>query len=78
MNTNTEYETHDIYLGAYISMSLPMLKKRRQGSRVFFVFENINGKIQELRDQYYTGKCLVPANAYARKIQDFKELCFDP
>ena len=75
---NTDYETHDIYLGAYLSLHVPMVKKRRQGSRVFFIFENKDNKIQELRDAYYTGKCMVSANVYIRKVQDFKELYFDP
>ena len=53
---NEELETHDIYLAAYLNIAGCTLKRRyRTGQRVYFVFINPAGSINELRQSYYAG-----------------------
>jgi hypothetical protein len=83
MNTvdqdSIEFETHDIYLAAYLKISgCEMLRRRRQGQRVYFIFTNPGGSISEMRTAYFSGKGKVTANVYAQEIMNFKNLCFDP
>lgn len=74
-----EYETHDIYLSAYLKMSgCQMIRRRRQGQRVYFIFTNPGGSVNAMREAYYSGQGTIVANAYAQEIKNMKELCFDP
>jgi len=73
---NKEYETHDIYLAAYLKICGCTFKQRRQGSRVFFIFTNSAGSIQELREAYYQGTARVSPHQFAQDIIAFKQLCF--
>jgi hypothetical protein len=73
-----EFETHDIYLAAYLNLAgCKLERKRKEGRRVFFVFTNPAGSIQELRDAYYSGTATVPAFKYAQGIIGMKQMCFD-
>jgi len=73
-----ELETHDIYLAAYLNIAGCQLKRRyRTGARVYFVFVNLAGSINELRQSYYAGTALVKAHDFAQKIVAMKQLCFD-
>lgn len=73
-----ELETHDIYLAAYLNIAGCQLKRRyRTGARVYFVFVNPAGSINELRQSYYAGTALVKAHDFAQKIVAMKQLCFD-
>jgi hypothetical protein len=71
------YETHDIYLAAYLSEAGCELKgRRKQGHRVFFSFTNVGGPITTLREDFFSGRGKVTASKYADAIKKFKELCF--
>jgi hypothetical protein len=73
-----EFETHDIYLAAYLGLAgCKFERKRKEGRRVFFIFTNPAGSIQELRDAYYSGTAQVPAFRYAQEILGKKQQCFD-
>lgn len=73
--TEPELETHDIYLAAYLNLAgCTMERRRRQGPRVFFIFTNKGGSIQELREDFYSGKAQVKAYAYSKEVIAFKEL----
>ena len=75
---DSELETHDIYLAAYLRLAACNLKKRRrQGPRVYFIFTNPAGSINELREAFYSGKALVKAHEYSQSIIAMKQLCFD-
>lgn len=77
-HTEEEFETSDIYLAAYLRMSgCKLLRRRKSGSRVFFIFTNPAGSIKDLREAFFKGDGQVPANKYAQEIKDFKELCFE-
>jgi len=74
-STNNEYETHDIYLAAYLMVSgCDLVRRRRQGARVYFVFQNKAGPIEELREAYYSGRAKVVAIRFAQEIISMKQL----
>lgn len=73
-----EFETDDIYLAAYFSLSgCEMQRKRRLGAKVWFIFTNPAGSMKELRETYYSGKGLVKPHVFVQQILAFKALCFD-
>jgi len=79
MTEPEEFETHDIYLAAYLTLAGCVMKReRRVGQRKYFVFTNIATPISELRHGYYTGTATVKAHDFAQKIVGMKNLCFDP
>ena len=74
-----EFETHDIYLAAYLKLSgCELIRRRKAGPRVYFIFHNVAGPASDLREAYYSNKAQVPANRFAQEIVNFKQLCFDP
>lgn len=79
MDTEKQYETHDIYLAAYLKLvGCVLVNRYKQGSRRWiFVFESPDNDIKLLRASYYSGSQKVIAKDFAREIQDFKQLCFE-
>jgi hypothetical protein len=76
---NKEYETHDIYLASYLKISgCQLIRRRRQGQRVHFVFINPGGSISTMREAYYSGQGMVAAVAFSNELKAMKEMCFDP
>lgn len=72
-----EYETHDIYLAAYLILAGCTLKRERKvNARKYFIFINPAGSIADLRSAYYSGTALVKAHDYAQKVIAMKNLCF--
>jgi hypothetical protein len=69
-----EYETHDIYLAAYLKVCGCTYKMRRQGTRVFFMFTNPAGSVRDLRDAYYQGSSKVAPHQFAQEIIAMKQL----
>jgi hypothetical protein len=73
-----EYETDDIYLAAYLNLAgCELVRRRKTGNKVMFVFTNPAGPIKDLREAYYSNKATVKANPYAQQIVNFKQLCFE-
>ena len=73
-----DFETHDIYLAAYLKVSGCMLARRRkQANRVYFVFTNPAGSIKDLREAFFSGQGKVSAHQYAMEIVSVKQLCFE-
>ena len=82
MNTeNTadkEFETHDIYLAAYLKVSgCTLVRRRKQANRVYFVFVNPAGSILDLREAFFSGQGKVSAHQYSMEIVSVKQLCFE-
>ena len=78
IDKSNEFETHNIYLAAYLSYAgCKLERKRKDGRRVYFIFTNAAGSIAELRDEYFSGNAMVSACKYSQAIMSFKELCFD-
>jgi hypothetical protein len=76
MAQEDQHECHDIYLAAYLSEAGCELKgRRKQGHRVFFIFTNVGGSIEGLREDFYSGRGKVVACRYAGAVKKFKELC---
>lgn len=77
LNDDVKLEVHDIYLAAFLMVAGCVLdKKYRVGPRVYFVFTNPAGSINELRDSYYSGSALVKAHDFAQRVVAVKQLCF--
>ena len=75
---NEEFETHDIYLAAYLMISgCKMVRRRKQGNRVYFVFVNPAGSIKDLREAYFSGQSKVAAHQYSQTIIAVKNLCYE-
>ena len=73
-----ELETHDIYLAAFFMLAgCKMLRRRKQANRVYFVFVNPAGSMQELRESFFSGEAKVPAHQYSQMIIACKQLCFE-
>jgi len=78
LQSQEEYETHDIYLAAYLKCCGCQYIGRRQdrnGRRWWFKFSNPVG-FSDLREAYYSGKGMVSAKVFGDQIQAMKELCF--
>jgi hypothetical protein len=73
---DNSYETHDIYLAAYLKICGCTFKQRRHGQRVFFIFTNTAGSVKELREAYYQGIAKVSPHQFSQEIMAFKQLCF--
>lgn len=77
-NNDKEFETNDIYLAAFLKISgCQMIRRRRQINRIYFVFVNPAGSIQELRMAFFSGQAKVPAYQYSQDIIAFKQMCYD-
>lgn len=77
MDQDENFETHDIYLAAYLKISgCNYVKRYRQGPRVFFVFSNPGGSMKDLREAFYANKGTVPAKKFSDEVVSFKQLCF--
>lgn len=77
MQENEEFETHDIYLAAYLLCAgCKMDGRRRQGARMYFKFTNPAGSLVQLREEYYAGTATVKAQEFTTKIMGMKNLCF--
>jgi hypothetical protein len=77
LDTN-EIETNDIYFAAFLLISgCELVRERRQGQRVYFIFKNIGGSIQDLKRSYFTNEAKVNAHQYSQQIVAVKRLLFD-
>lgn len=78
MADTTQYETDDIYLAAYFMLcGCEMVKRKKLGNKVLFVFTNPAGSMQDLREGYYSGKAKVNPHQYSTQVQAFKKMCFE-
>ena len=76
--TDHEYETHDIYLAAYLHLAgCQLVRQRRQGARKFFIFTNSAGPISELRNAFFSGTANVKPHAFSQLVIAYKQMCFD-
>jgi hypothetical protein len=72
-----DFETHDIYLAAYLSIAgCNYQGKRQEGRRIFFKFTNSGGSIESLREAFYSNTGMVPAYKYSQSVIQYKQLCF--
>jgi len=74
MGNDTFYRTSDLYFAAYLRVAgVPFLETQREGQRVFFVFEKMDG-IRDLKAQYFNRTAKVPALTYADEVKNMKAL----
>jgi len=75
LKSDSELETHDIYLAAYLLVAgCALVNTKRQGVRKIFVFSNPAGSLSELRQAYFSGSATVKAHEYAQKVIAMKNL----
>jgi len=71
------YRTSDLYYAAYLKVAgVNLLGTKREGGRVFFLFEDGEG-LRDLKQQYYNRSSKVPALTYADEIKVMKALTHD-
>ena len=69
-----KYRTSDLYYAAYLKVAgVILLDTERDGSRIFFVFEN-STNIKDLKKEYFNRTSRVPALTYADEIRTMKSL----
>ena len=72
-----QYKTNDIYLAAYFRIAgCELVNRHQEGRRWYFVFQNPAGSMDELREEYYSGKARVCPKRHSDEIRSMKELCF--
>lgn len=72
--TPREYKTSNMYLAAYLLYAeVSYLRLERGDKKSVFVFERGPGH-DKLVNEYFNGKASVPANVFAAKISDVKDL----
>lgn len=68
------YRTSDIYYAAYLKVAgVPHVDTVREGSRVFFIFEQVEG-LKDLKNQFFNRTAKVVALAYADEVRNLKAL----
>ena len=68
------YRTSDLYYAAYLRVAgVPLIETEKEGSRVFFVFERVEG-IRDLKREYFNRTARVPALSYADEVRNMKAL----
>ena len=74
--SESRYRTSDLYFAAYLKIAgVPLLDTEREGTRVFFVFED-GESIRDLNGQFFNRTAKVPALPYADEIRAMKNLTF--
>lgn len=74
-DNDSEYETSDLNLAAYLAMAgCTMVRKRMEGRRAFFLFQNPGGSMKGMRDAYFSGQGKVSAYQYAQHVKAYKEM----
>lgn len=74
MSNENLYRTSDLYYAAYLRVAgVSLIETEREGNRVFFVFEKVEG-IRDLKKEYFNRTAKVPALSYADEIRNMKAL----
>lgn len=74
---DSTYKTSELQLAAFLlARGKLILKLERAGRRVFFVFQDIEGHCKEQEQEYWTGRGLVSARAYADCSRTLKNWIF--
>lgn len=77
MTARNEFTTPDLYFAAFLQASgLPMVRtERRQGNRIYFVFDTSKTDIEALKTGWFNNTATVPAQPYSHSIKGLKSLC---
>ena len=72
---NDLYKTSDLYLSAFLrTAGGNQIKHEREENRVYFYFEDIEGAIPRLREDFYNGRAKVSALDYANMVRSQKSI----
>lgn len=72
-----QFESSDLYLvAALLCRGHPCIDNRREGRRVFFVFEETEALRENVKD-YFGDRLLVSALDYAGQVKDVKTSVFN-
>lgn len=79
MEDKESYETHDIYLAAYLLLvGCKLDNEKRVGTRKYFTFSHPSESVNKLRREFYDGTARVSPSDYSQKIVAFKALVMGP
>jgi len=68
------YRTSDLYYAAYLKVAgVPHVDTIREGARVFFVFEQVEG-LRDLKNQFFNRTAKVVALSFADEVRNLKAL----
>ena len=71
---DSRYRTSDLYYAAYLKVAgVPHVDTMREGSRVFFVFEQVEG-LRDLKNQFFNRTAKVVALTFADEVRNLKAL----
>jgi hypothetical protein len=72
-----QYRTSDVYYAGYLKVAgVPFLGTEREGARVFFLFEVVEG-LKDLKAQYFNRTAKVSALNYADEIRSMKTMTYE-
>lgn len=71
-----KFKTSDLYFAAFLRVAgVTFLDTEKEGTRVFFVFENQGSRVmRDLKREYFNGSAKVSALEYAQAIKVSKTL----
>lgn len=70
------YKTSDLYFSAYLKTAgVPFLSTEREGRKVIFVFERVEG-IKDLKREYFNRTAKVPALTFVDEVRSLKSLTY--
>ena len=76
MKQNSHYATTDFYLSCFLkAKGIRLIDLEREGRRTTFVFEDIKGRKQLIKDFYNDG--IVEVNAFKNAIQDLRAAIYN-
>jgi hypothetical protein len=74
---DNQYRTSDVYYAAYLKVAgVPFLGTEREGNRVYFLFEAIEG-LKDLKAQYFNRTAKVSALNFADEIRSMKTMTYE-
>lgn len=68
------HRTADLYYASFLmAADVPFYKTEREGRRVYFLFERVEG-LEELKRAYFNGRAKVSARKFVSAIRHMKTL----
>ena len=68
-----QFRTRDLYLSAFLKVAeVPMLPNEQEDGVTLFVFEDPDGIVRQLKDEYFSDFARVKALSYTRALKELK------
>ena len=74
-----QFRTRDLYFAAFLKVAaVPMLPNEYEAGVAIFVFEDPDGIVRQLKDEYYSDFARVKALSYTRALKMIKSSIHPP